>query len=80
MMDANERGTFVSDIRCVKVAFLRWNCLIYGGIGFMEPFPPSHNNLYILVTVNYISKWVEAIATRTNDSKVVIKHLQKIFL
>jgi len=47
------------------------------GIDFMSPFPPSHNNLYILVAVNYISKWVEAIASPTNDSKVVLKFLKK---
>jgi len=42
----------------------------------MGPFPRSHNNLYILVAV-YVSKWVEAIATPTNDSRVVIKFLMK---
>ena len=43
----------------------------------MGPFPPSYNNLYILVAVDYVSKWVEAIATPTNDSKVVIRFLKK---
>ncbi|CAN6551177.1 unnamed protein product [Malus baccata var. baccata] len=41
------------------------------GIDFMGPFPSSHGFLYILLTVDYVSKWVEAKATRTNDSKVV---------
>ena len=47
------------------------------GIDFMGPFPPSFRNEYILVAVDYVSKWVEAIATPTNDSKVVIKFLKK---
>ena len=47
------------------------------GIGFMGPFPSSYNNIYILLAVNYVSKWVEAIASPTNDSKVVIKFLKK---
>ena len=47
------------------------------GIDFIGPFPPSHNNLYILVPIDYVFKWVEAIATPTNDSKVVIKFPQK---
>jgi len=47
------------------------------GIDFMGPFPPSYNNLYILVAVDYVSKWIEAIATPTNDSKVVIRFLKK---
>ena len=47
------------------------------GIDFMGPFPPSFGNLYILVAVDYVSKWVEAAACATNDSKVVVKFVQK---
>ncbi|KAJ9546931.1 hypothetical protein OSB04_019474 [Centaurea solstitialis] len=47
------------------------------GIDFMGPFPNSHRNEYILVAVDYVSKWVEAIASPTNDSKVVINFLKK---
>ena len=50
------------------------------GIDFIGPFPLSFRNEYILVAVDYVSKWVEAIATPTNDSKVVIKFLKKISL
>ena len=32
--------------------------------------------LYILLAVDYVSKWVEAIPTRTNDHKVVLKILK----
>ena len=28
------------------------------GIDFMGPFPPSYSNNYILVAVDYVSKWV----------------------
>ncbi|CAN6707385.1 unnamed protein product [Malus baccata var. baccata] len=41
------------------------------GIDFMRPFPSSHGFNYILLAVDNASKWVEAKATRTNDSKVV---------
>ena len=37
----------------------------------MRPFPSSYGKLYILLAVDYVSKWVEARATHTNDSKVV---------
>ncbi|CAL9005419.1 unnamed protein product, partial [Prunus brigantina] len=46
------------------------------GIDFMGPFPTSYGFEYILVAVDYVSKWVEAIATRTNDAKVVISFLK----
>src|SRR5436190_10563998 len=37
------------------------------GIDFMGPFPPSGLNKYILVAVDYVSKWVEAVALPRND-------------
>ena len=43
------------------------------GIDFMGPFPKSNKFEYILVEVDYVSKWVEAIPTLTNDQKVVLK-------
>ena len=45
------------------------------GMDFIGPFPLSFSNLYILLAVDYISKWVEAIPTRTNDAKVVASFL-----
>ncbi|XP_073131632.1 uncharacterized protein [Henckelia pumila] len=47
------------------------------GIDFMGPFSLSFGFTYILVAVDYVSKWIEAIACRTNDHKVVIKFLKK---
>ncbi|KAG9450107.1 hypothetical protein H6P81_010072 [Aristolochia fimbriata] len=47
------------------------------GIDFMGPFPSSYGFEYILVAVEYVSKWVEAIATRTNDARVVLEFLRK---
>nr|XP_028954189.1 uncharacterized protein LOC108170821 [Malus domestica] len=46
------------------------------GIDFMGPFPSSHGFLYILLAVDYVSKWVEAKATQTNDSKVVAEFVK----
>ena len=36
----------------------------------MGPFPLSEGKEYILVVVDFVSKWVEAILTRTNDHRV----------
>ncbi|GJW21099.1 reverse transcriptase domain-containing protein [Tanacetum coccineum] len=49
------------------------------GIDFMGPFPKSYKFEYILVAVDYVSKWVEAQALPTNDARVVITFLKKLF-
>nr|GFA28386.1 hypothetical protein [Tanacetum cinerariifolium] len=49
------------------------------GIDFMGPFPSSKGNKYILVAVDYFSKWVEAKALPTNDARVVVKFLKSLF-
>ena len=47
------------------------------GIDFMGPFPPFFDHIYILLAVDYVSKWVEAIATTTNNAWVVLKLLRR---
>nr|GEW22972.1 reverse transcriptase domain-containing protein [Tanacetum cinerariifolium] len=49
------------------------------GIDFMGPFPSLRGNKYILVAVDYLSKWVEAKALPTNDARVVCKFLKCLF-
>nr|GFA95415.1 reverse transcriptase domain-containing protein [Tanacetum cinerariifolium] len=49
------------------------------GIDFMGPFPSSKGNKYILVAIDYLSKWVEAKALPTNDARVVVKFLKSLF-
>nr|GEV22916.1 reverse transcriptase domain-containing protein [Tanacetum cinerariifolium] len=49
------------------------------GIDFMGPFPSSRGNRYILVAVDYLSKWVEAKALPTIDARVVVKFLKSLF-
>nr|GEX24772.1 reverse transcriptase domain-containing protein [Tanacetum cinerariifolium] len=49
------------------------------GIDFMGPFPSSRGNKYILVAVDYLSKWVEAKVLPTNDARVVYKFLKSLF-
>ena len=47
------------------------------GIDFMVPFLSSHGMEYILVAVDYVSKWVETIALANNEGKSVTTFLKK---
>ena len=47
------------------------------GIDFMGPFPTSYGYAYILVRVDCVSKWVEAIPCKTNDHRVMLKFLKE---
>nr|GEW87969.1 reverse transcriptase domain-containing protein [Tanacetum cinerariifolium] len=49
------------------------------GIDFMGPFLSFKGNKYILVALNYLSKWVKAKALPTNDARVVVKFLKSLF-
>nr|GEU94986.1 reverse transcriptase domain-containing protein [Tanacetum cinerariifolium] len=49
------------------------------GIDFMGPFPSLRGNKYILLAIDYLSKWVEAKALPTNDARVVCKFLKSLF-
>ncbi|XP_022897670.1 uncharacterized protein LOC111411362 [Olea europaea var. sylvestris] len=45
------------------------------GIDFMGSFQPSFGYLYIIVEIDYVSKWVDAAVCRANDNKMVVKFL-----
>ena len=45
------------------------------GIDFMGPFPPSFGNLYILLAVDYVPKWMEAIACPINDANTIVEFI-----
>jgi hypothetical protein len=47
------------------------------GIDFMGPFPSSKGYQYILLAVDYVSKWIEAIPSKTNDSKIVVEFIKR---
>ena len=48
----------------------------FWGIDFVDPFPSSCGNEYILVVVDYVCKWVKAVATPHNDAKTVAIKLE----
>nr|GEV22509.1 reverse transcriptase domain-containing protein [Tanacetum cinerariifolium] len=48
-------------------------------INFMGSFSSSRGMKYILMAVDYLSKWVEAKALPTNDTRVVCRFLKSLF-
>jgi hypothetical protein len=57
------------------ISNLQINIFDVGGIDFMGPFPNSECYEYILVAVDYVSKWVEALPCRAAD----VMHSKKMF-
>ncbi|GKC25009.1 reverse transcriptase domain-containing protein, partial [Tanacetum coccineum] len=50
------------------------------GIDFIGPFPSSNENKYVLVAIDYVTKWVEAQAFPTNDAQNIVTFLKKLFV
>ena len=50
------------------------------GIDFIRPFPPSFGNLYFLLVMDYVSKWVEVIACPINNANIVVGFIQRNIL
>nr|GFA71429.1 reverse transcriptase domain-containing protein [Tanacetum cinerariifolium] len=78
MTRANDKGKFRNRMRCLRIPSKLVNYV--WGIDFIGPFPSSRGNKYILVAVDYLSKWVEAKALPTNDARVVCKFLKSLFV
>ncbi|XP_031090866.1 coatomer subunit beta'-2-like [Ipomoea triloba] len=49
------------------------------GLDFAGPFSDSKGFKYILIAVDYVSKWVEAEALRNNDARSVTRFLKRLF-
>ncbi|XP_028800193.1 protein NYNRIN-like [Neltuma alba] len=65
----------VEDMRCLKFQCFSVKYLMCGGY-FMGPFPPSFGYHYILLAVDYVSRWVEAIPTKKDDAATVAKFIK----
>ncbi|GJT80793.1 reverse transcriptase domain-containing protein [Tanacetum coccineum] len=65
-------------MRCHKLQSKFAKSLTSWALDFMDR-PSSRGNKYILVAVDYLSKWVEAKALPTNDARVVCKFLKTLF-
>ncbi|GJT25077.1 reverse transcriptase domain-containing protein [Tanacetum coccineum] len=74
-MTYQQKNKFFSDLK----HYFWEEPYLFKGIHFIRPFPKSHIFEYILVVVDYVSKWTEAQALPPNDARVVITFLKKLF-
>lgn len=47
------------------------------GVNFVDPFCSSFSNEYIIIAIEFVSKWVEVVVVQKDDTKIVIKFLKK---
>ncbi|GJY10061.1 reverse transcriptase domain-containing protein [Tanacetum coccineum] len=74
-----KKVVFPDETKCLKTASKVSEVSDIWGIDFMGPFPKLHKFEYILVAIDYVSKWAEAEALPTNDARIVINFLKKLF-
>ncbi|KAK6145014.1 hypothetical protein DH2020_021834 [Rehmannia glutinosa] len=75
----NEQGICLEEMKCPKTVYLFVKFLMFGVLILWDLFKASFGNKYILVAVDYVSKWVEAQALPKNDARVVVHFLKKLF-
>ena len=80
MIDVREWAILTEGMKCLYKG--SWWCRFFyvWGIDFIGPFPPSFGNQYILLAMDYVSKWVEAIACPRNDANTVVEFIQRNIL
>ena len=48
------------------------------GFDYMGPFPSFNRHTHILIAIDYVTKWVEAIPTSSADHNTYIKMLKEV--
>nr|GEY42858.1 reverse transcriptase domain-containing protein [Tanacetum cinerariifolium] len=79
MTRANEKGKISQRDEMPQNSIQTCKIFDVWGIDFMGSFPSLRGNKYILVAVDYLSKWVKAKALPNNDTRVVCKFLKSLF-
>ena len=77
VIGARGQAILAEGMRCPSMEFWKLKIFDVWELDFMGPFPSSKGNKYILVGDDYVSKWVEAIASLTNDARTITRFLRK---
>ncbi|XP_070022010.1 uncharacterized protein [Nicotiana sylvestris] len=76
VMNAKGPVGFLRRMRCPFTTILEIDIFDVWGIDFMGPFMSSCGNTYILVAVEYVSKWLEVVALPNNEVRSVVAFLK----
>nr|GEV92562.1 reverse transcriptase domain-containing protein [Tanacetum cinerariifolium] len=74
----DEEKTALIKIKSSGGVFTARKSLIFSWLATMDP-PGDIMNKYILVAIDYLSKWVDVKVIPTNDARVVCKFLKSLF-
>ncbi|XP_070026112.1 uncharacterized protein [Nicotiana sylvestris] len=77
MCDASDSRRNLKENEIPLTIILEIDIFDVWGIDLIGPFVSSCGNTYILVAVDYVSKWVEAIALPNNEARSVMAFLKK---
>jgi len=77
---ARREVIYLEGIKQLCIMFMHVRFVMYQVLILWDLFPPSFNFTYILMLVDYVFKWIEAVATRAYHTKTMVKHVQSLIL
>ncbi|GKC25217.1 reverse transcriptase domain-containing protein [Tanacetum coccineum] len=78
-MNVNEQETSHQGTKHLRNTSKSTKYSMFGGLTLWDPSPHQTEKKYVLVAIDYVSKWVEAQAFHTNDARNVVNFLKRLF-
>ena len=73
---ARRQEIYLEGIKCLCIMCMFVKFLMYEVLILWDLFPHYLGFTYILMLIDYVSKWIKALATRVDDAKTVVKHVK----